>query len=237
MRGSTVKYLGIYEELKQEIIDGYYPVGGLFPTEPDLQQRFNVSRITVRHAVKLLVDEGYLQRIHGVGTIVLSQKESLQLQTLLSFSEENSDRSVRSSLVSFKESLTANSLICSQLELPKGATVSCHERLRWVEDIPISFQRVYSPSFISLSADELSDGRASLYQLFRDRGHVVTTAEETIESVIADQQLAELLQIAENSPLLYIQRVTKDQRGRLIEYAEFFYRGDRYRYNVQLQVP
>ncbi|MBU5582509.1 UTRA domain-containing protein, partial [Enterococcus sp. S181_ASV_20] len=37
--------------------------------------------------------------------------------------------------------------------------------------------------------------------------------------------------------LLYVERVTRDQKDRLIEYTEFFYRGDRYRYNIQLQVP
>ncbi|MBO1305762.1 GntR family transcriptional regulator [Enterococcus sp. 669A] len=237
MKGNSVKYLSIYEELKQDIVDGKYPVGDLFPAEPDLQKRFNVSRITVRNAVKLLVDEGYVQRIHGVGTIVLSRKESLQLQTLLSFSEENSDRNVHASLHSFKDSMVADPMVCSQLELPKGATVSCHERLRWIGDVPIGFQRVYCPSFITLYAEELEGPNVSLYKLLREKGFVVTNAKETIESIEADKRLAEVLQVEENKPLLYVQRVTRDQRDRLIEYAEIFYRGDRYRYNVQLQVP
>ena len=86
MKGNSVKYLAIYEELKQEIIHGNYPVGDPFPAEPDLQKRFNVSRITVRNAVKLLVDEGYVQRIHGVGTIVLSRKLQLILWSALNWS-------------------------------------------------------------------------------------------------------------------------------------------------------
>lgn len=237
MKGNSVKYLAIYEELKQEIINGVYTVGETFPAEPELQQRFSVSRITVRNAVKLLVDEGYLQRIHGVGTIVLSQKESLQLQTLLSFTEENNDRDAHSSLYSFTESMVADPTVCSHLELPKGARVSCHERTRWVDGIPISFQRVYCPSFIELSADELEAPDASLYKLLREKGFVVTKAQETIESVVSDKHLAERLDIEENKPLLYVERVTRDQKDRLIEYTEFFYRGDRYRYNIQLQVP
>ena len=187
--------------------------------------------------MKLLVNDGYVRRIHGVGTIVLSKKEFLQLQTLLSFSEENNNRSVRSSLVSFKASIPANSTVCSHLDLPKGVTVSCHERLRWVEDTCIGFQRVYCPPFISLSANELTAEDASLYQALRKKGYVVTKAEETIESIIANKELAAHIKVPENSPLLYVQRVTKDQKDRLIEYAEFFYRGDRYRYNVQLQIP
>lgn len=237
MRENGIKYIAIYEELKQQIVNGDYRVGDPIPPEPELQKLYNVSRITVRHAIQLLVDEGYIQRIHGVGTIVMSQKESLQLQTLLSFSEENNGRAIRSSLVSFKANIPASSLVCSQLALPKGAEVSCHERLRWIDGIPIGFQRVYSPSFVTLSSQELEGPDASLYKLFRQKGHVVTEAKETIESVIADRNIAEHLKVEESSPLLYVQRVTRDQRGRLIEYAEIFYRGDRYRYNVQLQVP
>ena len=185
MRTNSIKYLSIYEDLKEEIINGTYPIGGLFPAEPELQTLFGVSRITVRHAVQLLVDEGYLQRIHGVGTVVVSQKESLQLQNLLSFSEEY-----------------------------KGAAVH-----------------------LSLTRNELIRPNVSLYQLFKEKGYSVKNANETIESVIADKKIADYLHVKEGSPLLFVQRVTKDQRDRIVEYAEFYYRGDRYRYSVQLHVP
>lgn len=237
MERSKVKYLTVYENLKQQIINGDYLVGDLLPAEPDLQTRYNVSRITLRHAVQLLVDEGFVQRIHGVGTIVLSQKKPLQLQNLLSFSEENIERSIQSSLISFESSIPANPFICSQLDLRKGATVSCHERLRYVDDTTIGFQRVYCPSFIPLSAKELEPSDASFYQLLREKGYKVANANETIESVVANEEQAELLKVSVNSPLLYVQRITKDQQDQLIEFAEIFYRGDRYRYNVQLQAP
>ena len=220
MRTNSIKYLSIYEDLKEEIINGTYPIGGLFPAEPELQTLFGVSRITVRHAVQLLVDEGYLQRIHGVGTVVVSQKESLQLQNLLSFSEEYKGAGVH-----------------SKLNLSKGSEVSCHERLRWSDNSPIGFQRVYCPLHLALTRNELIRPNVSLYQLFKEKGYSVKNANETIESVIADKKVADYLHVKEGSPLLFVQRVTKDQRDRIVEYAEFYYRGDRYRYSVQLHVP
>lgn len=237
MKGNNIKYVTVYNHLKQDIISGKYPVGSLFPAEPDLQKHYNVSRITIRHSLQLLVDEGYIKRIHGVGTIVLSQKESLQLQTLLSFSEENNNRSLHSALLSFDNDLPADTMVCSKLDLPKGALVSRHERLRWIDDVPISFQRVYCPSFLPLAAEELVAPDASLYKLFQEKGYIVTKAQETIESMVADKTLAAHLHVDENSPLLHVQRVTRDQEDRLIEYTEFFYPGNRYQYNIQLQVP
>lgn len=237
MRTNSIKYLSIYEELKEEINNGVYPVGGLFPAEPELQNLFGVSRITVRHAVQLLVDEGYLQRIHGVGTVVVSQKESLQLQNLLSFSEEYKGAGFHSDMVSFEERIPASSLVCSKLNISKGSEVSCHERLRWSDHHPIGFQRVYCPLHMELTKEELTRPNLSLYELFKEKGYSVKNANETIESIIADQKLAEYLQVPEGSPLLFVQRVTKDQRDRIVEYAEIYYRGDRYRYSVQLHVP
>lgn len=234
MKNSKVKYLAIYENLKQEIINGDYPIGDFLPAEPKLQERYNVSRITIRHAVQLLVDEGFVQRIKGVGTIVLSQKKSLQLQKLLSFSEENAEHELESILISFEAGIPASPLVCSQLDLPQETLVSCHERLRRVNNTLIGFQRVYCPLFISLSEEELSPYDASLYELFREQGHIVSNAKETIESIVANESIAEILEIQKNSPLLYIQRVTKDQQGQLIEYAEFYYRGDQYQYSIQL---
>ncbi|UOR11327.1 GntR family transcriptional regulator [Halobacillus amylolyticus] len=237
MRSNKAKYLTVYEELKQQITNEDYLIGDLLPAEPELQKRYNVSRITIRHAVDLLVDEGYVQRLHGVGTIIISQKKSLQLQKLLSFSEDNKGRNLHSSLFSFEATIPATLLAYSQLDLPKGAMVSCHERVRWIQDTPIGFHRIYCPSFISLSAEELEAPDASLYQLFQQKGYVVKKANETIESIAASEKLAKILKVEENSPLLYVQRSTKDQQDRLIEYAQIFYRGDQYRYSVELESP
>lgn len=231
------KYLIVYENIKQQITNGDYRIGDLLLAEPYLQKEHNVSRITVRHAVDLLIEEGYVQRIHGIGTIVLSQKKSLQLKDLLSFSEENSGYGVESQLISFEENVTASKLVSSYLNIPEGSNVTCHERLRYVDDMAIGFQRVYSPPFIPLVSDELSDPNASLYKLFEDKGFIVHNAEESIESIVADEHLASMLSVKENSPLLYVQRITKDQKDQIVEYAEFFYRGDQYRYNVNLQAP
>ena len=106
-----------------------------------------------------------------------------------------------------------------------------------MDDQCIGFQRVYCPSYIYLKEKDLADKHASLYQIMRSQGFIVTTAQETIESVVSDEELSNLLKIEMNTPLLYVERLTKDHKNRLVEYAEIYYRGDRYRYHVQLKVP
>ncbi|XXL51530.1 GntR family transcriptional regulator [Mammaliicoccus lentus] len=74
MTMQKVKYLIVYDDLKELITKGKYSVGDLLPAEPFLQEKYNVSRVTIRHAIQLLEEDGYIKRIHGTGTIVLSQK-------------------------------------------------------------------------------------------------------------------------------------------------------------------
>jgi GntR family transcriptional regulator len=234
MQAGNTKYLLIYKELKKEIISGIFTIGETFPSEPELQARFGASRITVRHSVQMLVDDGYLQRIVGVGTVVISQKSSLQLQTLMSFSEENKNTMSQSTILSYDTELKPSALISSKLKLSNDLLVSCQERLRWVDEIPIGYQRVYCPQFIGLSEEELGTPNISLYKLLKEKGYIVKNAEETIESIVANQTYAKYLQVKEGSPLLFIQRVTSDEKERIVEYAEIVYRGDMYRYKVQL---
>ena len=235
MQSGNTKYILIYEELKKEIINGVFKVGETFPSEPELQERFGASRITVRHSVQMLVDDGYLQRIIGIGTVVISRKSSLQLQSLMSFSEEN--KKANATIISYDTETKPSTLVSSKLKLSKDISVSCQEKLRWMDEIPIGYQRVYCPKFVGLSEKALKDPNISLYKLLKEKGYVVKNAEETIESIVADTRYAEYLQIKEGAPLLLIQRVTRDEKERIVEYAEIIYRGDMYRYKVQLTVP
>jgi DNA-binding GntR family transcriptional regulator len=60
----------IADELRQEIEDGTYPVGGLFPSQADLMKRFGVAQMTIRNAVDLLELWGLVTRQQGRGTFV-----------------------------------------------------------------------------------------------------------------------------------------------------------------------
>lgn len=68
-----VNYKTIYNALKEEIINGVYPVGALLPTEQNLGQEYSVSRPTIAKVYNQLQDEGYIIKKKGMGTIVLQK--------------------------------------------------------------------------------------------------------------------------------------------------------------------
>src|SRR5699024_5377777 len=67
---SQPKYIMVKNEIKQWILEGKYPVGSKIPSESQIQEKYKVSRHTVRLAISELVNEGYLQKKQGAGTFV-----------------------------------------------------------------------------------------------------------------------------------------------------------------------
>lgn len=70
MRPGTPRYRQLAEQLRQRIEDGTYPVGGRMPTEVDLIQETGYARDTVRAAMRLLREAGWVTVTHGLGTFV-----------------------------------------------------------------------------------------------------------------------------------------------------------------------
>ncbi len=69
----TPLYLSLYQLLRTKIESGDYPVGSKLPTEMQIARQYNVSRVTSRHALDRLAEEGYIQRYAGKGSYILSR--------------------------------------------------------------------------------------------------------------------------------------------------------------------
>ncbi|RME49048.1 MAG: GntR family transcriptional regulator [Chloroflexi bacterium] len=83
MMDEQILYRQIYHTLKAEIQNGHYPPGSQLPTEAALIQRFGVSRVTVRNALALLQQEGFVVRIPAKGTFVRQSEPSSSLPKLI----------------------------------------------------------------------------------------------------------------------------------------------------------
>lgn len=63
-------YVQLYRKLKQDIIKGVYTNGEMIPSETQLMKQYNVTRTTIRKAVSTLAQEGLVETLHGIGTVV-----------------------------------------------------------------------------------------------------------------------------------------------------------------------
>lgn len=76
---ASFKYKNVADQIRELIFDGTYAVGKRIPTEPELSEKFGVGRQTLRKAVALLEEDGFLRRVQGSGTYVCEwEKDALE---------------------------------------------------------------------------------------------------------------------------------------------------------------
>ena len=80
-------YIRIHDQIKKEIDEGLWKIGDRLPSERDLAERFKVSRMTLRQAITLLVEEGILERRVGSGTYIASSRVQEKMRGTTSFTE------------------------------------------------------------------------------------------------------------------------------------------------------
>ena len=80
-------YMKVYNRLKNQILSGSYPSGNFLPTESELEQIYQVSRTTIRKAVKMLSDEGFLSVRQGCGTMVMDTRTTQNYNQVTSVTE------------------------------------------------------------------------------------------------------------------------------------------------------
>jgi GntR family transcriptional regulator len=208
------------------------------PSENELAERHGITRATVRHALDVLEQNGWIYREKGKGSFAAVHRVEHELTQLVSTTEDMRQRgwSLTTQVVSL-ESVSSSPYVAHTLELPVGAPVYELCRLRIVDDEPLSLQTAYLPVELCPKLEE-NDLTSSLYRLLETRyGLRLWTGKEVLRARCAIPHEAQLLQIRDNSPVMYMERVTYAANGVAVEYLEAVWRGDRYDFKVTLAWP
>lgn len=216
------------------ILLGEQRLGSRLPGERVLSERFGVSRMTLRAAMDILIQEGLIFRSSRSGTFVVKPITSSGLG-LKSFSDTMTDRGfcVTSRVVSFKE-IKADKTLAETLRINTSAIVFKATRVRFGNETPISIEELY------LSKDLVPDLTkhvltGSLYNFLKEKHDIVIqTAENRISAHIPGDEEMKLLQIDAGVPTLRMRVIDADQNGNIIMKAICHYRSDLYNLNLQL---
>ena len=230
-------YLQIKDILKQKIINHEYEVGSTIPSENDLEEKFGVSRMTIRQAVTELVNEGLLrkERGRGKGTVVLSNVLADKLTTVTSFTQKMLEQGLELKNKEINISLLKpDKFIAEILNLDSTEDVFCLSRIRMVNNSIIMYSITYLPQFLNLPFDAQSYG--SLYQQLSLHNIQISHADECIEATLANEEISKALSISINDAVLKRTRVGQDQFSRNVEYTITYYRSDKYKYVVELTI-
>ena len=210
--------------------------GESIPPEPDLVERFSVSRITVRKAIDELVVEGRLQRQQGRGTFVTRPKLTHELNTLTSWTESVSALGYRAATT--QTSLTEGApprKVVQLLKLTPGEVAVRLYRIRSAEGEPLCIMVNYLNSrFVPGLARQGLTGE-SLYATLERRYHLtLERAEDTVEARECTEEEANVLGITAGTPVIQVTRVTYLPDDVPLEVVFATSRADRYQYRVSL---
>jgi GntR family transcriptional regulator len=119
--------------------------------------------------------------------------------------------------------------VAARLRLPAASPLVKIERLRLTEEDPFALETCYLPAaeFSALASSPL--GRVSLFStLERDFGLELAYADEEIDATAADANVAQLLGVHKNAPILRIRQVIYSTTGKATLYVLGLYRSDRH---------
>jgi GntR family transcriptional regulator len=232
--------ISLYYQLKNIFISyiksGDWPTNFKIPTERQLCETFNVSRITVRQALKELEDEGYMYRKQGKGTFITTPKFVQRLSKFYSFSDEIKKMGSvpLTKIISF-DLLTVDKAISEKLKVEAGERIFTIKRLRLANDEPFAMETSYIPFKFAENLTEKFVSELGLYNTLKEKCNLrPEEAVETFEAVLVDHENAELLKVPRRSAALHLERITSAQ-GRIVEYCVSTIRGDKYKYIVNLK--
>jgi GntR family transcriptional regulator len=232
------KYLQISHWLRELIRSGRYKSGEKLPSEVELSKICRVHRNTLRQAIADLVSQGILRKEKGFGTFVASSAPVAvkhSLKQISSFKDDLSEIGIKEKTVILKtEIIESPALVAERLVLGPDGRVVMVRRLRTGDGIPLIYEESYLPYDMFKGITEM-DLTGSMYKIIsRKFKTVLERSEQAIMAVTLNKKIARLLTLPENAAGLFMESVTYNDSNIPIEVLYSYYRGDKYRFEIEL---
>jgi GntR family transcriptional regulator len=230
------RYIQVYSALRDWILQGVYPASARLPSESELCDVFNVSRITTRSAVDLLVQQGMVERVQGRGTFV---------STTVADAPSRGDLSElvrRLRKLDSKSKLTnlelgqseADEATARDLQLSPGEAIVRATYTRERDGEPIGATEISIPARLGLTITPEDIVASPAPTLLEGKGFDILGAHQFIGAALADTRLANQLKTTVGVPVMRVQLLVLDLQSRPIELLTAHYRADRYVHHVFL---
>lgn len=253
MQGEQIMYSFLNKTLNKDIpVPLYYQLKGILleyikehhvnpeepiPTEVDISAHFNISRPTVRQAINELVVEGYLYRVKGKGTFISKPKINQDFLIVLdSFNNEMTKKGfVPSTKILSIDVTNSDEKVSEALKIPFGSEVIQLCRIRYANQEPIVFVTTYIPHDKCPDLINKNLASESLYELLeKEYGLSIVRATRSLESILAGEFEAKILDIEKGAPIQFFESVAFLEDNTPIEYSLAKYRGDRNKFTFEL---
>lgn len=232
------RYVQLTKTLLEEIAQGVYPVGELLPKEAQLCESFGVSRTTVREALRIMSEQGVVEKLHGIGTVVKNREPrrnfvvSVNTADMMQYGMQTQLRMLD------RDTFVSTAAHVRVFGCQPGET---WHRIRGIrspvgdEAHPISFLEVYLPDRFSevASQDMISDKPYHRRIVERYRIPVVGIEQE-IQATAISAEVAQHLNVPKNQPGLFVVRRFIGPDNQLIQASVNTHPSDRFSYRFYM---
>ena len=234
----------VTEFLRIKIMDGELPPETQLPNEPDLSSYMNISRSTVRSALAILEQGGFIQRRWGVGTFVAKNPPTYNNLSLNSGVTQliRSSGAVPGSVECLITKRPASERTSVHLSIELGAPTLVVERVRLANDkrsvftvdvLPLSLFQTPDGQIPLDEFEKAIDEQQSIYGFFRQKLNLeIHHGIAWIRPVSAEEYIADKLQLQVGSNLLHIEQVDFDNNGEPVALSDEYYVADAFRFYI-----
>jgi GntR family transcriptional regulator len=231
-----------YQQLKRILVKGIESgtEGDLLPSESELCKQYSVSRTVVRQALAELEADGLVHKVKGKGTYVTGRTLNTSfVQHSLGFYEsmQRAGHAVRSKVLALRTEPSGVSM-AKLVEIGLGEEVIRFDRVRSVDKRPVQVVRTVLPARLFPGLTDMDMTDRSLYQVLAENyGIRPATGHRAIDATALSAEDAKHLRVQAGLPALRVESVTRNADGVLFEYYVAIYRGDNFKFELEVTSP
>lgn len=231
------KYFILKKDIVKKIELEEYCSEDSIPSERELMEQYQVSRITVRKAIDELVMEGYLYRIQGKGTYVKTDEKSHELFAMTSCTEDV----IKLGMTPMKKVIVSD-IVKADTKRAKALNITTKDdvyrlgRILFADREPLNYTVTYLPVKLFPGLEKHDFACESLYQTLEQVYDArLTKARRTVEAVLAKEEIAEYLEVKEKMPIILFGCTTYavvNGQEMPVESFQCYYRTDKYKFYI-----
>jgi len=218
------QYRKLYILLREHIKEGIYKEGDLIPSENELCLIHKLTRPTVRNALAALVNEGYIKKHQGKGSIVTSPSTEIGILSIHGTTSAIGKNNLRTKIISkpiIKQWKFPFFFDLSQIEIESGCIVL--ERIRLVNNKPVFYDITYLPNINLSRFCSRKFENKSLFEILRKNYQIdVTGGVQRFKSVPANDKISKYLKVKKGKPILHLERRIETTRNNYVFYSSLF---------------
>jgi DNA-binding GntR family transcriptional regulator len=223
-------YRKVYETLRRHIQEEVHKQGTLLPSENDLCLLYHVTRPTIRKALDALVNEGYIKKHQGKGSVVMGIPKGIGILSIAGTTSAIGQQNLKTRIIVEPEVRNWNNAFTFSLtEREKELGCIYMERLRYVNDNPVFFDITMIPNLNLPRFTSRSFENKSLFDILRKYYRIeIRGGEQQILARNADKTLQKYFRVSKDHPVLQLNRRMETNRMDFYVYSQVFCNTDDY---------